>query len=107
MSALFSIDPAPTFTVPVVLTAPGGEKRPLPVTFRHMGRSRLETWRKEVAARPAEEEPDVLLEIMAAWEAEEPLSRPALVRLLDGHYQAAEELYLAFLSGLTGARLGN
>lgn len=104
---LFHLDPAPTFSVPVKLTAPGGEQRILTVTYRHMGRARLEEWRKEVAARPAADEPDILFEVMAGWEADEPLTRPALVRLLDGHYHAGEELYLAFLTGLAGARLGN
>lgn len=107
MADLFRIDPAPTFPAAVSLTAPGGEKRVLNVTYRHMGRARLEEWRKEVAVRPREEEPDILLEVMADWQADEPLSRDALVRLIDNHYQAGEELYLAYLAGLAGGRLGN
>jgi len=105
--ALFSVDPAPTFTIPVQLTAPGGEKRALPVTYRHMGKAALAAWRKTVEMRPPEEEADILLEIITDWQAAEPFSRPALEQLLDGHYGAAQELYLAYLAGLSGARLGN
>lgn len=104
---LFTFEPSPTFNVPVQLTAPGGEKRTLNVTFRHMAKSRLAEWRKTVEARPADEEIDVLCEIMADWQADTPFSRDALVVLLDNHYRAGEELYMAFLAGLAGARLGN
>ena len=105
--ALFSVDPAPTFTSPVQITAPGGEKRALLVTYRHKGKAALAEWRKSVETRPPEEEADILLEIITDWQAAETFNRPALERLLDGHYGAAQELYLAYLAGLSGARLGN
>lgn len=104
---LFTLDPAPTFTVPVRLTAPGGVERELHVTYRHMPKSRAKVWREETALRPEAEEPDILLEVMADWSASEMLTRESLVRLLDNHYRAGEELYLAYLSGLAGARQGN
>jgi hypothetical protein len=105
--SLFTLDPAPTFSVTVELTAPGGEKRSLPMTFKHMGKARLQEWRKQIAARPADDEPAILAEVIADWQADTPYTADALARLLDNHHRAGEEIYLAYLQGLAGARLGN
>lgn len=104
---LFTIDPAPTFPVTVQLTAPGGEKRQMEITYRHKGKAALAAWRKLVETRPPEEEADILMEIITDWQADEPFSRQALERMLDNYYAAAQELYIAYLAGLSGARLGN
>lgn len=105
---LFVIDPAPTFTHPVKISAPGGVVRELQVCYRHMGKSALRDWRASIAGRPSSEEPDVLMEIINGWEnAAEAFSRDSLVRLMDNHYHAGEELVIGYLEGLTGARLGN
>ncbi len=108
MADLFRIDPAPTFAAAVVLTAPGGVPRELRLVFRHKGRAAARAWIDEVAKRSAEEEADILMEIIANWEGvEEPFDRAALARLIDNHFHAAEEIYLGYLEALAGARRGN
>jgi len=110
MADLFSIDPAPTFTWPVRLTAPGGQARELVVEFRAKTRTDLQAWLEKARSTPpgVEADADSLLEVMAGWrDCAEPFGRDALVRLLDGHYNAASELLAGYLDGLSGARRGN
>jgi len=110
MADLFTLDPAPTFTWPVRLTAPGGQARELVVEYRAKTRTDLKAWLEKAKSTPhgIEADADILMEIMIGWEScAEPFSREALMRLLDGHYNADSELLSGYLDGLSGARRGN
>jgi hypothetical protein len=117
MTIRININPAPTFTVPVLISVPGAEPAKISVTFRHKGRKALDAWIK----RPAEAktagteiaDADYLGEIIADWadigadDRPVPYSRDALADLLDAYPTSGTELFNAYLKALTEAREKN
>lgn len=104
----FRLDPAPTFSWPVGLTAPGGKKHVLELVYRYKTREEAAAWRKKAVAAPNGDEAALLLEVVDGWNnCDEPFSPAAFTRLLNAWHGAAEEIFVAYFEGLRGARAGN
>lgn len=104
---MFRLDPAPTFDHPVSIPMPGGEAQTLGVTWTHKTRRALRDWLARVKAAEDGTEADILMEIMAGWDADRAFGRDALDALLQNYPAAQNALLLGYMEGLTGARLGN
>lgn len=110
---MFHIDPQPTFTAPVKLSAPGQPAETIQITWWHKGRKAMKDW-LDAFSDGSLTDADGLAEVIAGWDGivdsfgqPVPFSREALAKLLDAYQTAGAELVRAYVGALTESRLGN
>lgn len=105
MTSIFTIDPNPTFVIPVPLPVPGGSPVAVNFRFRHMS---VDEYRQMLDESRALNEPApvFLARFVDGWEGEKinaPFSAEALGKLVMNYPKAAKAIFGAFEAELIGA----
>lgn len=124
----FKIEDNPTFVADVAVYRAGGAKIEVPFTFKYFAQDELyelqEDWQKrreaagaevkgrelslpELAQVRAELEVRELMDIVVAWDFEEPLTEEAMRKYINAMPSNRDSAMDAFTKGLNPAKLGN
>ncbi len=102
---MFTIEPNPTFVVPVSLPVPGKPAVVVPFRFRHMDNDAY--WAMLAESREKKEAaPEFLARFVDGWEGENinaPFSAEALGKLVRNYPKSAKAIFSAFEAELIGA----
>lgn len=102
---MFTIDPNPTFVLPVPLPVPGGAPVLVRFRFRHMDNDAY--WAMLTESREKKESAaDFLARFVDGWEGENinaPFSLEALAKLVTNYPKSAKAIFAAFEAELIGA----
>ncbi|MGQ7956517.1 phage tail assembly chaperone [Pseudomonas sp. SP16.1] len=128
MAAKFKIEQNPTFEAKVGIHRAGGEKIEVGMTFKYRTRTEAaelsEKWKqrgedlaKEFEGKEADLpalvsaqirlEVERILDVVEAWEFEDPVSEESVRLLLNGGKPIHDAITKAYFDGLDPARLGN
>lgn len=105
MSEIFTIEPNPTFVVPVKLPVPGKPPVPVKFRFRHMDEDAYKAMLKE-SREAGESGATFLARFVDGWEGENistPFSIEALEKLVKNYPKAGPEIFRTFEAELVGA----
>lgn len=105
MSDIFSLDPAPTFVVPVELPVPGKASVAVNFRFRHFDQDAYLAMLEE-SRQQKESAADFLARFVDGWEGENinaPFSAEALQKLCKKYPKAPARIFSAFEAELVGA----
>lgn len=109
MSDIFTLDPNPTFAVPVSLPVPGRDPVAVTFRFRHLDSDAFYAMLTESRTQQ-EKAADFLARFVDGWEGEAinaPFSREALEKLTRNYPKAAQAIFLAYEQELVGALVKN
>lgn len=95
---------APTFTAKVGIPVAGGASVPVAFTFKHRTRTQLVEF---MNSRADQSDTDSFMEMVTAWDLEEPFSREAANELLENYGGAAVAVYTAYREELLRAKEKN
>jgi hypothetical protein len=116
---MFCIDPDPTFTAPVAITLPGGQRTgTISLTFRPLGRRELAGWLADAIDPTADarvrSDAEYLARVVVGWAdvrdaegREVPFGVAMLEDLLNRYPTAGGEIHRAYLAALTEAAAKN
>lgn len=128
MAAKFKIEQNPTFEAKVGIHRAGGEKIEVGMTFKYRTRTEAaelsEKWKQsgeDLAKQFEGKEADLpalvsaqirleverILDVVEAWEFEDPVSEESVRLLLNGGKAIHDAITKAYFDGLDPARLGN
>lgn len=106
--AIFKLQPAPTFTVPVEIPRHGEEPAKIKVTFKHKSREDMAEFLERAGESKAEQDVALMREMIADWEGPDMEFCDESIQLLLQNYQGAvPALVLAYSLELTQARRKN
>ena len=104
---MLKLNPNPTFTAPVSIHVPGESAVKVPFTFNYKTPDEYKDFVANTA-KGEKTEQEALSEIVAGWEnCDAPFSADNFAKLLKKYHRAGEAIFAAYVSELTGARLGN
>jgi Domain of unknown function (DUF1789). len=95
----------PTFKAKVPIPVAGGESVGVEMTFKHRTKSGLEEWLK--APREDKSDTDIFLEMVEAWDLEDPFNRENVELLLENYMGSAVATHRTYIDQLIQAKLGN
>jgi hypothetical protein len=95
---------APTFTADVPIPIAGGDPVQVKMTFKYRRKSDLTAW---VASRTTKSDVESFMEMVTAWELEDPFSNESVTELLEIYGGAALATYRTYISEMLGAREKN
>lgn len=106
--AIFKLQPAPTFTVPVEIPRHGEEPANIKVTFKHKSREEMKDFMERAEQSVASQDVALIREMIAGWEGPDMEFCDEAIQLLLQNYQGAvPALVLAYSLELTQARRKN
>lgn len=106
--AIFKLQPAPTFTVPVEIPRHGEEPAKIKVTFKHKSREELAEFTERAGQSNAEQDVALMREMIADWEGPDMEFCDEAIQLLIQNYQGAvPALVQAYVGELMQARRKN
>lgn len=106
--AIFKLQPAPTFTVPVEIPRHGEEPAKIKVTFKHKSREDLKDFMERAGQSDASQDVALICEMIAGWEGPDMEFCDEAIQLLIQNYQGAvSALVQAYAMELTQARRKN
>lgn len=119
----FSLNPNPTFDVPVFIPAPGQEPKPLVFTFKHMDRQKFSDFLKSLDAamfNSGDEKLDEInidsvievdvgfvMQIASGWELKDEFNEENIRILLRNYFAASRTIVRTFIDALTVAKEKN
>ena len=104
---MLKLTPNPNFEATVEIHVPGAGKIKVPFVFNYKDKDEYAAFTKE-ASDEKKAELEILLEIVKEWKnCDVPYSTEALGMMLKKYHNAGTAIFAAYVSELTGARLGN
>jgi len=94
----------PTFTKDVPIPVAGAAPVPVNMTFRYRRKSELDEW---MTSRAGKADTVNFMEMVTAWELEDPFNEQSVTEFLDIYGGAAVATYRTYVSELLGAREKN
>ena len=95
---------SPTFKAKVDIPVAGGPDVQVEFTFKHRTKKALEEW---VAARTDKSDSDSFMEMVEAWELEDPFNAESVTLLLENYIGAALATYRKYVDELIKAKVKN
>jgi hypothetical protein len=104
---MLKLKPNPTFTVPVVIPTPGGDKVTIKMEFKHKSKDDYRAFVEDEKNKDRSDE-DAILDIAANWQdVDGEFNRDNLRELCQQYHGAATAIVQTYIRELTQARLGN
>jgi hypothetical protein len=102
--AKLTLKAPPTFCAKVGVPVPGGAPVPVEFTFRHRTKTELENF---MSSREGVSDLDSIMEMVEAWDLEEPFDRDGMAALLENYAGAALAIYVGYVDELLQAKRKN
>jgi hypothetical protein len=102
--AKLALNAAPTFRAKVSIPVAGGPPVDVEMTFRHRTKTQLDEF---VKSREGKTDTESFMEMVSAWDLEDPFSVESVSLLLENYIGAALAAYRKYLDELVQAKLGN
>jgi len=94
----------PTFKWKVPVPVAGAEPVMVEMTFKHRTRSELSKW---IETRAGKDDEDSFMEMVTAWELEDPFTVESVKLFLELYGGAARATYRTYVDELLGQRIKN
>jgi hypothetical protein len=101
--ARLTLNPDPTFKAKVAVPVPGGTAD-VECVFKYRDRKALDAW---IDTTREAGEVDVMLDMLAGWDLDDPCDRENVERLCNAYPGASREVTARYLRELAGIRQGN
>ena len=102
--AKLQLKAAPTFTTKVDIPVAGGAAVDVQLTFRHRTRKQMDEFVKERADKT---DAQSFMEMVTAWDLEDPFTEQNVAELLENYIGAAVATYQTYLDEIYKFKLGN
>jgi len=99
-----ALNPAPTFRAKVAIPVAGGPAVDVEMTFKHRTKTQLDEF---VKSRQGTSDTDSFMEMVSAWDLDDPFGKESVDLLLENYIGAALATYRKYIDELVQAKLGN
>lgn len=98
------LNPSPTFKAKVAIPVHGGAPVDVEFTFKHRSR---EAYRDFLEALPNREDVDVVLDVAAGWDLDDPFDADSVAKMTENYIGSARAVLNTYMVELTGGRAKN